>query len=134
MVILLIIEFVIVSTSYYFSVIRSNYPLHMLQLEGYNNEDYKTWIKNNKSKVSKFVYKKTEEKTPLVWTDRAKRLFKIHDHVNLAFLVGFIMITDIIYANTKSYYSTIVLVILCLILYYFEYKIKQRITSTIVEY
>ncbi|MBP2025892.1 UDP-N-acetylmuramoyl-tripeptide--D-alanyl-D-alanine ligase [Peptoniphilus stercorisuis] len=123
MVILLIIEFVIVATSYYFSVIRSNYPLHMLQLEGYNNEDYKTWIKNNKSKVSKFVYKKTEEKTPLVWTDRAKRLFKIHDHVNLAFLVGFIMITDIIYANTKSYYSTIVLVILCLILYYFEYRV-----------
>lgn len=123
MIYLFIFEFLIVAITYYFATIRSNYPLHMLQLEGYNNEDYKTWIENNKSKISKFIYKQTEEKTPLVWTDRAKRLFKIHDHINFFFLVLFIIITDIVYANTKSYLSLILLVLLCLGLYYFEYKV-----------
>ncbi len=123
---LLIIEFIIVAVTYYYSLIRSNYPLHMLQLEGYNNEDYKNWTLENKSKISKFVYKKqVEEKTPIVWTDRSKRLLKIHDHVNIIFLVVFVVITNAIYSKTQSYLANIILLILCLGLYYFQYKVMM---------
>lgn len=122
---LYICEFIIVALTYYFAIVRSNYPLHMLQLEGYNNDDYKVWMRENKDKINKFVYQKAkEEKTPLVWTDRAKRLFIIHDHVNFIFLVVFLIIANIIFAVSRNYIiSLTVLIILCLLLYYFESKV-----------
>lgn len=54
---------------------RSKASLHIVQLEGYETENYKKWIKNNKEKA--YTYKKSNEpvKKALVFTDRAKRLY-----------------------------------------------------------
>ena len=38
-----IIDFVIICFALYCSYKRSNYPIHMLQLEGYDNDEYKTF-------------------------------------------------------------------------------------------
>lgn len=122
MIIFYLCEFIIICIGLYFSYYRSNYPIHMLQLEGYDNKEYKNWIRENKDHVSKFFYSKNyKSKTPLVWTDRAKRLLKTHKLVNvICFLIGAI-ITDIIYENTKSYLSLIGLIIFLLLIYYFQY-------------
>ena len=45
---------------------RALYPLHMLQLEGYNEGEYKAWIRTNGEKIKAFRYAPTSEKTPLV--------------------------------------------------------------------
>lgn len=143
MVKIYIAEFIVFCITYYFGVIRSNYPLHMLQLEGYDNTAYKNWIRENKDKVSKFWYKinssesesflklknhlakvNTEEKTPLVWTDRAKRLFKIHRILNIVILVFIALITNITYEATDNFILTLlVLIALGVLLYYFEYRV-----------
>ena len=84
-----LIDFVIICVALYYSLIRSNFPIHMLQLEGYDNDEYKTFLKNNKEKMNKLVYKLDKnQKTPIVWTDRAKRLLKKHKLVNyIAFVL-----------------------------------------------
>lgn len=54
---------------------RSKASLHIVQLEGYETENYKKWVENNKEKA--YTYKKSNEpvKKALVFTDRAKRLY-----------------------------------------------------------
>lgn len=54
---------------------RSKASLHIVQLEGYETENYKKWVMNNKDKA--YSYKKNNEpvKKALVFTDRAKRLY-----------------------------------------------------------
>ena len=68
-------------------------PLHMMQLEGYQPRDYKLWLKENKS--FKFALKTTssQNKTPLVWTDRAKRLHKKHLTTVLLVLLVFLVLS-----------------------------------------
>ncbi|RVU55114.1 UDP-N-acetylmuramoyl-tripeptide--D-alanyl-D-alanine ligase [Anaerosphaera multitolerans] len=141
MVKLLIAEFIIIFITFYFGIIRSNYPLHMLQLEGYENEGYKNWLRENKDKVNKFWYRvnaegsiigfkshyvkvNTEEKTPLVWTDRAKRLFKIHYLVNIGFLVVVLLIVNTIFGITDNFPLALAVLILgSFLVYFFEYRI-----------
>lgn len=84
---------------------RSKDSLHIVQLEGYEPENYKKWNENNKEKA--YSYKKSTEpvKKALVFTDRAKRLYM----ANL--LVGFIpmLILLIIYITLDK--STIISVV-----------------------
>ena len=72
-------------------------PLHMMQLEGYQPRDYKLWLKENKS--FKFALKTTssQNKTPLVWTDRAKRLHKKHLTTVLLVLLVFLVLSIFLY-------------------------------------
>ena len=65
---------------------KSKEFLHMLQLEGYNSEQYQKWVRNNKDKLYKVKKAKDESKKPLVFTDRAKRLFGINLLLNGVFV------------------------------------------------
>ena len=52
-----LIDFVIICLALYYSLIRSNFPIHMLQLEGYDNDEYKTFLKNNYKDKGNKIYK-----------------------------------------------------------------------------
>lgn len=140
-----IIGWLIICVTVYLGFIRSNFPLHMLQLEEYKNDNYRTWIKLNKHKIyrlwyelnvesgekivgfkSRFVKVNAEEKSPLVWTDRAKRLFRIHQIVNVLILIVVYAITLAVYDYTKNTFVALgILLILCFAVYYFEFAIMM---------
>lgn len=115
---------------YFLSIKRSEFPLNMLQLEGYNNQDYSAWVKENKSKLNSINYKSSDnEKTPLVWTDRAKRLFKIHKHVNLVWLLGLGAAVFGAFYGTENLAMIIVYICLAFAVYLFQYKILMQSNS-----
>ena len=122
----IIINFIVIIIGIYMYCIRSNFPIHMLQLEGYDNEEYKNWLKENKNKVFKLWYGKNKnEKTPLVLTDRAKRLFKTHYKVNFLFLLLIEIIVFHFYIN-KNLNILIPVTLngaLLFILYFVQYKV-----------
>ena len=101
---------------------RALYPLHMLQLEGYSESEYKAWIRANGDKIKAFRYQPTSEKTPLVMTDRATRLYMVHRHLNAA-LIGAAFGAAVVLWKEHSTLSAIVFVISCLLIGYFQYAI-----------
>lgn len=124
-----IFYFVIVAvvsiTNYKFITKRSEFPIHMLQLEGYETEEYKKWVLENKEKMNKFVYdKSSEEKTPLVWTDRAKRLLKRHQVENIKYFIGIMLIGFVLFL-IQPIVGFCFLIIANIILYYFQYKVLE---------
>ena len=48
-----LIDFVVICLALYYSLIRSNFPIHMLQLEGYDNDEYKIFIKKKNENMNK---------------------------------------------------------------------------------
>jgi UDP-N-acetylmuramoyl-tripeptide--D-alanyl-D-alanine ligase len=97
----------------------------MLQLEGYDNDEYKNFLNANKNKINKLVYKKEEnQKTPLVWTDRAKRLLKKHKQVNFVFFVVAVIISLIIYNISQN---ALVAVLVCLVASFLIYFFEARV-------
>lgn len=121
----IILDFLILCFFIYYSYIRSNYPIHMLQLEGYDNNEYKNFLKTDGSKINKLVYKKEEnQKTPLVWTDRAKRLLKKHKQVNFVFFIAVLIISIIVYNMTQN---ALISVLLCLVASFLIYFFEARI-------
>src|SRR5690554_6114973 len=77
---------------------RTKYSLHMAQLEGYDPELFKKWIENNKDKAYSLQKSNQPVKKPLVFTQRATRLFR----ANL-FLNGLILLVpSIIYLSTNN--------------------------------
>ena len=101
---------------------RALYPLHMLQLEGYNEGEYKAWIRANGDKIKAFRYAPTSEKTPLVMTDRATRLFNVHRLLNRLFLIVALLAAVAAYGVSPTL-ATVVFAILCVGIYYFQYAI-----------
>ncbi|KXO16377.1 UDP-N-acetylmuramoyl-tripeptide--D-alanyl-D-alanine ligase [Clostridiales bacterium KA00134] len=85
---------------FYFVTKNASEPcLHILQLEGYESADYLKWLKENRSLLGK---KLSQEKTPLVWTDRAKRLFGVHSSILL--VIGLILsISSLIFSKIIGY-------------------------------
>lgn len=120
----IVLSIVLGIITYVASKERVLYPLHMLQLEGYDNEEYKKWLEKNLDKVKKFTYVRGEEKTPLVMTDRAKRLYKT-SKVMTFLLVLCLLIFRIVLGSVALWPSLVVLVGF-LGLYYFQYKLVAR--------
>ena len=120
-----IIDFIVIVLALYYSLIRSNFPIHMLQLEGYDNDEYKTFLKNNKDKMNKLVYKlEKNQKTPLVWTDRAKRLLKKHKLVNDISFIIIVIISIAIFDGSGSYVASILAtLVLSFLVYFYQYKL-----------
>ena len=54
---------------------RSKDSLHMIQLEEYKSDNYRKWIKNNRERAYGFKKINQPVKKPLVFTQRAKRLY-----------------------------------------------------------
>lgn len=120
-----LIDFVIICLALYYSLIRSNFPIHMLQLEGYDNDEYKTFLKNNKEKMNKLVYKlEKNQKTPIVWTDRAKRLLKKHKLVNFIAFVLVVAFSLGLFDGSGSYViSILATLILSFLIYFYQYRL-----------
>ncbi|MGO1580270.1 MAG: Mur ligase family protein [Peptoniphilaceae bacterium] len=104
---------------------RSHYPMNMLQLEGYENSEYKVWIQENEEKVKRLVYPKiTDAKSPLVWTERAKRLKATHDMVNSLYIFASLAISILIYYLSKNMiFAIIVLGVSLFVVYYLQFQI-----------
>ncbi|MET3617696.1 UDP-N-acetylmuramoyl-tripeptide--D-alanyl-D-alanine ligase [Peptoniphilus olsenii] len=104
---------------------RTLYPLHMLQLEGYDNEDFNNFLQDNRNKLNRFYYaKQSEEKTPLVFTDRVNRLVAKHNSVNGIVGLIVVVIATILYYFTNNFVlSAIIATLMFLLLYYFQYKV-----------
>ena len=98
---------------------RSLYPLHMLQLEGYDNVEYSRWLEENKEKINKLQYKKGEEKTPLVMTDRATRLYNTNNRLNLYTIILLIILRIVL--GKIAIWPTILLAVAYFALYYYQY-------------
>lgn len=120
-----LIDFVIICVALYYSLIRSNFPIHMLQLEGYDNDEYKTFLKNNKEKMNKLIYKLDKnQKTPIVWTDRAKRLLKKHKLVNFLAFVLVVVFSLSLFDGSGSYViSILATLILSFLIYFYQYRL-----------
>lgn len=61
---------------------RSKDPLHMVQLEGYDSNNYRKWVTNNKERAYSLRKETQAVKKPLVFTDRAKRLYLLNIVLN----------------------------------------------------
>ena len=61
---------------------KSKESLHIVQLEGYDCDQYQKWLENNREKLYKFKKTIIESKRPLVFTNRAKRLFVTNIVIN----------------------------------------------------
>ncbi len=78
---------VYVFLGYLLCLARGRYMLNMLQIEEYNNSKFAIWLKENLNKVFSFT-NTTDAKTPLVMTDRAKRLYKLFLFINSVLFAG----------------------------------------------
>lgn len=97
--------------------------LHILQLTGYDSEQYSKWVKENRKKVFSFKSSRQESKKPLVFTNRAKRLFGTFVSVNGMFIGLFIYKARNFLKPTPAYIFPMILIILIL-LYFGLYLLR----------
>ena len=93
-------------------------PLHMMQLEGYQPRDYKIWLKANKEFNFALKNKSSQNKTPLVWTDRAKRLHKTHLEITAMALLVVLVLSAFFY---KYFFWILFCPLLLLVFVYSQY-------------
>lgn len=102
---------------------RSKDSLYILQLEGYNSEQYGKWLNENKDKAYALKRGKQKYKKSLVFTDRAKRLFGTNIVVNGIFIGFLIFKSNKFLVSTPVYFFPMILVVLGItfgILYYLQ--------------
>ncbi|WBW49610.1 UDP-N-acetylmuramoyl-tripeptide--D-alanyl-D-alanine ligase [Peptoniphilus equinus] len=120
-----ILALVLVVINFFLIQKRSDFPIHMLQLEGYEAEAYKAWAKENPRKMQRLVYKPaTEVKSPLVWTDRARRLKKRHETVNMVLLVLIFVVGLVLYVLNPTL-GIVTMIVLNIVLYYLQYRVLE---------
>lgn len=92
---------------------RSKDSLHIVQLEGYETDNYKKWVANNKKRA--YSYKKNTEpiKKALVFTDRAKRLFIANLAISFIFM-SIVLVFFIILPNS-TIISTVSIIIMAIV-------------------
>lgn len=89
----------------------SKESLHMVQLEGYDPEHYKKWLDANKDKAYSLKKSNQPVKKPLVFTQRATRLYRANISLSLLLLLLPIIIYYLI-PNSLSYSIFIVIFVL----------------------
>lgn len=113
--IIVIILLIMVAVKY--SADRSKDSLHISQLEGYDPEHYKKWLDSNKEKAYSLQKNTQPVKKPLVFTQRATRLYRVN-----ALLGAIILIIPaaifLIIPNSVSYYLFVVILALLAYLIY----------------
>jgi len=101
---------------------RSKYFLHMIQLEGYSSEQYKKWMSKNRDKVFSLKIDRTEAKKPLIFTNRAKRLFTAN-LIYSTILVALFILKAQNFLNAPPAYvflALMIYIVLLGVLYYFQ--------------
>nr|WP_246565768.1 UDP-N-acetylmuramoyl-tripeptide--D-alanyl-D-alanine ligase [Tissierella carlieri] len=119
---MLIIVIIIDIMALVFIANRSKYFLHMLQLEGYNSEQFQKWINSNKKKVFSLKNDNNEIKKPLVFTNRAKRLYLTNMIFNIILVALFVLKTRNFLEAPPAYafFALVILIVLLGILYYLQ--------------
>ncbi len=104
---------------------RVKYPLHMIQLQGYDNPLYYEWCEENKDHINRWVYEEGEEKTPLVMTERAQRLLDKSMLLTAGLLAGIVVIRLIVLLNSGKvgHIVTVMGILLMVLIYYRQFKI-----------
>lgn len=113
---------------------RSKEFLHILQLEGYSTEEYQEWIKNNKKRLYSLKKQEKEFKKPLVFTNRAKRLYTMNLIMNLILILLFLFKSRNFLVKTPIYIFpmlVIILGVLFTVLYLFQHFIMGIASLTI---
>ncbi|WMM25826.1 UDP-N-acetylmuramoyl-tripeptide--D-alanyl-D-alanine ligase [Tissierella sp. MB52-C2] len=101
---------------------KLKYFLHMIQLEGYDSEAFQRWINNNKEKAFSIKHSNKETKKPLVFTNRAKRLYWTNIILNGILVFLFVFKSNRFLGISPSFtiLSIIILIVLLGILYYLQ--------------
>lgn len=80
---------------------KSKFFLHMVQVAEYNTDNYKKWVRDNKETAYKLGKNREEGEGSLVFTDRARRLYRINLALNgllsILSLLPYILLGKIIY-------------------------------------
>lgn len=84
---------------------RSKYSLHMLQLEEYKLDNYRKWISSNKERAYGIKKSSQPVKKPLVFTQRARRLYT----TNLILCGILLLIPSILYISLNKILLLIIL-------------------------
>lgn len=100
-----------------FSAARSKDSLHISQLEGYNPDHYKKWLDNNKDKAYGLKKSTQPVKKPLVFTQRATRLYRMNILVGALVLLLPILVYLLIANNLSTYIFIIILAVLSYAVY-----------------
>lgn len=100
--------------------------LHILQLSGYDSEQYEKWLSDNVGKLFTRKRTKKEIKKPLVFTPRAKRLYGTNILLNGIFIGLFVFKANNFLKPTPSYFFPMTLGIL-IILFYLLYILRALI-------
>lgn len=103
-----------------FSAARSKDSLHISQLEGYDPEQYKKWLDNNKDKA--YGYNKSSQpvKKALVFTQRATRLFR----ANMLLTAIVVIIPSLLYIFIDNNLSIYVFIVILALLSYIVYRLQ----------
>jgi UDP-N-acetylmuramoyl-tripeptide--D-alanyl-D-alanine ligase len=101
---------------------RTKESLHMVQLEGYEPEEYMKWLSNNKKRAYSIKKNNMPIKKPLVMTGRAKRLFNANwVLVVLALLGATLAVTSIIsFIGSHIVVTLVILAFFMVVAYYLQ--------------
>jgi UDP-N-acetylmuramoyl-tripeptide--D-alanyl-D-alanine ligase len=89
----------------------SKESLHMVQLEGYDPEHYKKWLDNNKERAYSLKKSNQPVKKPLVFTQRATRVYRVNLLVSTILMIVPIIIFYLV-PNALSFSIFLVLLVL----------------------
>lgn len=91
--------------------------LHIIQLEGYDSKQYIKWMDYNKDKIYKIKEDTKKLKTPLVHTNRAKRLNGVNILVNIFLIAILILVFTLIFKDKSIYISSIGLIFISILFF-----------------
>ncbi len=106
---------------------RSKNSLHMIQLEEYNSDNYKKWIQNNKERAYSFSKGTHTVKKPLVFTQRATRLYI----ANIVVSGILVLLPILLYLILEGSLILVLILILAFLVYRFQPDIMM-ISNTIM--
>lgn len=92
---------------------KSKFLLHMIQLAEYDTDNYIKWVRNNRERAYNLKEDTQPVKKPLVFTDRAKRLYSTN--LALSGILTILSLTPYILLKQKIY--IIISIILIFIIY-----------------
>lgn len=106
---------------------RSKNSLHMVQLEEYNSDNYKKWVQNNKERAYSFNKDAHPVKKPLVFTQRATRLYI----ANIVVSGILVLLPILLYLILEGSLILVLILILAFLVYRFQPDIMM-ISNTIM--
>lgn len=119
----IIIILLLIGIAVKFSAARSKEALHITQLEGYDPEHYKKWLDNNRDKAYSIQKNTQPVKKPLVFTQRATRLFQVNMLLGALILV----IPAILYYLVPNNISFLIFFVVLALFSYAIFKLQPMI-------